>query len=123
MWHRDDYYYRNNNEVDVMRAMEEAAGDNPAIMARIMQYRYRSLEELYDLENDPGCLANLADSPEYRSIIDSMRGEMEDAMERNGDPLLNAYRNRHDAKVVEEEFDRVYPDRNEVVNKREWERF
>ena len=94
-----------------MRAMEEAAEDNPAIMARIMQYRYRSLEELYDLENDPGCLANLAESPDYRSIIDSMRGEMEDAMERNGDPLLNAYRNRHDAEVVEEELDRVYPDK------------
>lgn len=123
MWHRDDYYYRNNNEVDVMRAMEEAAENNPAIKARIMQYRYRSLEELYDLENDPGCLVNLAESPEYRSIIESMRGKMEDTMDRTGDPLLNAFRNRHDATVIEDEFNRVYPDRNKVVKKKEWERF
>ncbi len=123
MWHRDDYYYRNNNEVDVMRAMEEAAESDPVLKARIMQYRYRSLEELYDLENDPGCLVNLAESPEYRSIIESMRGKMEDTMDRTGDPLLNAFRNRHDARVIKDEFNRVYPNRNKVVKKKEWERF
>jgi len=123
MWHRDDYYYRNNNEVDVMKAMEEAAENNPAIKARIMHYRYRSLEELYDLENDPGCLVNLADSPEYRSTLESMRSTMEMRMEASGDPLLNAYRNRHDAGLIEAEFDRVYPDRNKVVSKKGWERF
>lgn len=123
MWHRDDYYYRNNNEVDVMKAIEEAAENDPAIKARITHYRYRSLEELYDLENDPGCLVNLAESPEYRSTLESMCSTMEIRMEASGDPLLNAYRNRHDAQVIEAEFDRVYPDRNKVVKKKEWERF
>ena len=123
MWHRDDYYYRNNNEVDVMKAMEEAAENDPAIKARVMDYRYRSLEELYDMENDPGCLVNLAESPEYQNTLESMRSTMENRMEASGDPLLNAYRNRHNARVIEDEFNRVYPDRNKVVKKREWERF
>jgi N-sulfoglucosamine sulfohydrolase len=123
MWHRDDYYYRNNNEVDVMKAMEEAAENDPAIMARIMQYRYRSLEELYDLENDPGCLVNLAESPEYRSVLDSMRGQMESNMEASGDPLLRAFQNRGNSKIVQTEFDRVYPNHNSVINRKEWERY
>lgn len=123
MWHRDDYYYRNNNEVDVMKAMEEAAENNPAIKARVLDYRYRSLEELYDLENDPGCLVNLVESPKHRSILESMRTTMEKRMEATGDPLLVAYQNRHDAEVVEAEFNRVYPDHNKVVRKRDWERF
>ncbi len=123
MWHRDDYYYRNNNEVDVMKAMEEAAEYDPAIEARVIHYRYRSLEELYDLENDPGCLVNLAESPEYRRTLESMRVTMENRMEASGDPLLNAYRNRHDEQAVEDEFNRVYPDRNKEVAKKEWERY
>lgn len=123
MWHRDDYYYRNNNEVDVMKAMEEAAENDPAIRARIMQYRYRSLEELYDLENDPGCLNNLVTSPEYRSVLNSLRETMEATMQTSGDPLLKAFQNRNDKSIVQEVFDHVYPDHNPIIKRKEWERF
>ena len=106
-----------------MIAMEEAAEDDPELKTRVMHYRYRSLEELYDLENDPGCLVNLAESPEYRGVLDSLRGTMEESMKESGDPLLRAYRNRDDSKIVEDVFNEVYPDRVSVVSKKEWERY
>lgn len=123
MWHRDDYYYRNNNEQEVMRVMEVAAESDADVLARVKMYRYRALEELYDLENDPGCLNNLAESPEYRSTLDSMRSSMENRMKTSGDPQLKAYRNRRNPKIVQEEFDRIYPDHNTVVKRQAWERF
>ena len=106
-----------------MRAMEEAAENDPAILARIMLYRYRCLDELYDLENDPGCVNNLVANPEYRTVLTALRETMEANMQASGDPLLRAFRNRNDASIVQEVFDQVYPNHNPKISRKEWERF
>ncbi|MDA0348975.1 MAG: sulfatase [Verrucomicrobia bacterium] len=123
MWVRDGYYYRNNNEVAVMRTMEAAAATDPAVLARVQMYRYRTLEELYDLDNDPGCLTNLAESPKYKDQLATMRKAMENRMKSSGDPLLKAYRNKTNSKIVAEEFNRIYPTHNPVINRAPWEKF
>jgi N-sulfoglucosamine sulfohydrolase len=123
MWVRDGYYYRNNNEGTVMRAMEEAASKDPVVLARVKMYRYRALEELYDLENDPACLNNLVESPKHTSQLAEMRKTMESRMKSSGDPLLKAYQNRFTPKVVAQEFNRIYPNHNPVINKADWERY
>jgi len=110
MWCKDDYRYRNNNEKDVMDAMEEAALTDPQIAARVQVYRYRTLEELYDLENDPGCLVNLIDTPEYAAQLEELRSAMLTRMQDSTDPLLRAFQNRYDLDIVREEFEKVYPD-------------
>ncbi len=106
-----------------MRAMEAATPNDPAVMARVQMYRFRTLEELYDLEDDPGCLNNLAESPEYKEQLGKMRKAMETRMKASGDPVLKAFRNRYNAKIIAKEFDRIYPDHNPVIKKMAWERF
>jgi len=123
MWFRDGYYYRNNNEQMVMRTMEAAAADAPAVLDRVNMYRYRTLEELYDMENDPGCLKNLAKLPEFKGELEAMQKAMEDRMRSSGDPLLKTYRNRFNTKTVAKEFDRIYPNHNPVIKRADWERF
>ncbi|MCK5174468.1 MAG: sulfatase [Planctomycetes bacterium] len=110
MWCKDDYWYRNNNEKDVMVAMEEAAATDEQIAARVQVYRYRTVEELYDLENDPGCLVNLIDDPEYASQLEELRSVLTTRMQESTDPVLRAFENRYDLDIVREEFTKVYPD-------------
>ena len=110
MWCKDGYYYRNNNEKDVMAAMEQAALTDPEIAARVQMYRYRVLEELYDLRNDPGCINNLIDNPLYAGRLDELRTAMETRMKQSTDPVLRAFQNRYDLEIVRAEFDRIYPD-------------
>ena len=46
----------------------------------------RPAEELYDIVADPDCITNLATNPEFASLKDSLRRELEDLLTRTGDP-------------------------------------
>ncbi len=56
-----------------------------------LAYGPRPLEELYDKENDPYCLKNLASNPEYRPILDMMNGILETELRKGGDPRILGY--------------------------------
>ncbi len=71
-------------------------------------FRYRAFEELYDLQNDPNCLNNLVDKPDYRDDLDRMRGELHAWMKRTHDPLLPAFENRTDPEKVKTVLTNVY---------------
>lgn len=62
-------------------------------------FQPRPEEELYDLENDPHELTNLADDPEYRDVLNRMRSELLDFMKKydDGVPRLR----------TPDEFDRI----------------
>ena len=45
----------------------------------------RPEEELYDLENDPYELNNLADDPKYQGVLKELRGKLEKWIEETGD--------------------------------------
>ena len=50
---------------------------------------FRPEVELYDLENDPYELHNLAENPEYKPVLNQMRRALDDWMKEthdNGDP-------------------------------------
>ncbi len=93
--------YSNNNEGQSMRAMEQAATNNPAIAARVQLFRYRVQEEFYDLEKDPDCLNNLIKDPRYRSEIVKMKKNLEEKMLASTDPMLVAFQNMNDRKAVD----------------------
>jgi N-sulfoglucosamine sulfohydrolase len=95
------HWYRNNNEGKTMQAMQEAARTDSQIAARIDLFRYRVPEELYDLENDPNCLFNLIDDPNYSDVLKQLQARMQDWMQETGDPLLEAFLHRTDRKVVD----------------------
>jgi arylsulfatase A-like enzyme len=49
----------------------------------------RPTEELYDLEDDPHEQENLAENPAYQEQLTTLRGRVEDWMERTDDPLCS----------------------------------
>lgn len=46
----------------------------------------RPEEELFDMAADPGCLENLAESPEYAELLAELRTELDAYLEKTGDP-------------------------------------
>jgi N-sulfoglucosamine sulfohydrolase len=100
--------YRSNNEGLTMKSMVQAAKNDPEIEKRVQLYRYRVPEEFYDLQKDPNCLNNLINNPEYRGAIQGMCKKLEEWMVNTKDPMLKAFRNRSDRKIVDEEILKVY---------------
>lgn len=95
------HWYRNNNEGKTMQAMQEAARTDSQIAARIDLFRYRVPEELYDLEEDPNCLFNLIDDPDYADALGELRSRLQDWMEKTDDPMLEAFLHRTDREAVD----------------------
>jgi N-sulfoglucosamine sulfohydrolase len=48
----------------------------------------RPLEELYDIEEDPDCLVNLADQTEYLKLKEFLWNDLRAMLERTGDPRI-----------------------------------
>lgn len=97
-WSDGKFYYRNNNEGLTMKAMVEAAETDPFIAQRVKMFRYRVLEEFYDLESDPDCLDNLIGKSGYEDEVKRMQGYLRDWMEQTHDPLLPAFESRYSSE-------------------------
>jgi len=54
----------------------------------IEAYIHRPKFELYDLENDPDEVKNLADDPDYAKILDELKGKLKAFQERTKDPWI-----------------------------------
>ena len=94
-WADGRFWYRNNNEGLTMKAMVEAAKDDQQVAQRVRMFRYRAMEEFYDLRRDPNCLNNLIDEPQYKDDCRKMQNELCQWMKKTGDPLLKAFENRY----------------------------
>jgi N-sulfoglucosamine sulfohydrolase len=102
------YWYRNNNEGMSMKAMNESAKTNEYIAGRVKMFRYRVLEEFYDMEKDPDCLLNLIDDDKYKKPLDKLRGQLSTWMKRTADPVLPAFEKRYDEKARKAALEAVY---------------
>lgn len=51
----------------------------------VHRFQYRPAEELYDSENDPWNLVNLADRPEFQSVKEQLSQALDDWMQDQGD--------------------------------------
>ena len=78
-----------------MKVMVEAATSDPFVAQRVDMFRYRALEEFYDLRNDPDCIHNLIDKPDYQDQVDRFRNQLRNWMKRTNDFLLPAFDNRN----------------------------
>ena len=68
-----------------------ASPGDPVVAARINHSRYRTIEELYDLEQDPNCLTNRVDNPAYRNDLEQMRKRLGNWMKKTGDRALGCF--------------------------------
>ncbi|MEM7384291.1 MAG: heparan N-sulfatase, partial [Verrucomicrobiota bacterium] len=72
----------------------------------------RPTEELYDTQNDPHELTNLATKPEYEKTLSALRVALDQWAERTGDRLPS--------KRTPDEFDRQTGVPNEVRRRPRW---
>lgn len=58
---------------------------------RISDYQFRPRYELYDLENDPHEVSNLAEDPSQRAIFNDLAARLKAYQEKTRDPWLSKY--------------------------------
>jgi len=109
-WSDGTFWYRNNNEGLTMKAMVEAAKTDPAIARRVAMFRYRALEELYDLKADPDCLNNLLDDPSHAERLGQMRRRLGQWMKETNDFLLPAFEHRAEPDKLKAVLTSLYGD-------------
>lgn len=87
-WSDGKTIYRNANEGETFKAMEEAGKNNSQIQARVELFRYRVPEEFYNLKNDPDCLHNLVHDKAYAKKIQQYKAQLKQWMQKYHDPML-----------------------------------
>ena len=78
----------------------QAPQTDPAIAARVTDFRKRTLEELYNLKKDPDCLHNLINDKKHAQIKEQMFQKMKAYMQSSNDSLLSAFENRYDKDAL-----------------------
>ena len=64
---------------------EKAKAGDALALAMTQKYQHRPAEELYDVENDPHCLKNLIDNPEYAELKGDLSTQLDAWMISQGD--------------------------------------
>lgn len=92
-WSDDETVFFNESKSGLTyNAMVEAAKGDSIIADRVKLFDYRVTEEFYDMKNDPNCLNNLIDNPEYKEQIDVFKDKMYGYMDRSNDPLMKEFK-------------------------------
>jgi hypothetical protein len=82
------------------RAMQKRAETDPVMAERLRFFDHRVVEELYDVKNDPDCLNNLANHPDYRDHVVNFRSDLEAWMVTTTDHALEAIQNIKDPEAM-----------------------
>ncbi|MCZ7646486.1 MAG: sulfatase [Planctomycetota bacterium] len=91
-WSDGKAAFKNESQAGLtMKAMNEGAGKDPVLAARVKLFVHRVKEEFYDLRSDPHCLKNLIDAPEAAERIKAGRAKLLAALAANGDPHAEAF--------------------------------
>ncbi|RLI83080.1 MAG: hypothetical protein DRP01_09370 [Archaeoglobales archaeon] len=95
------------------KSWEEKAKTDAFAAERIRAEKYRPPEELYDIQQDPYEMKNLADDPSYQDVLAAMRQKLKTWMKQQGDNGDNAYH----AEINPEDpfFEKVFC-RQKIVN-------
>ena len=88
------------NGTATWKRMLELASKNEDIKKRVNVMRYRTVEELYDIKNDPNCLHNLAYSKSHKKTIKDLRDVLLEWMNKTNDHALVSF-NPDDSMAME----------------------
>jgi len=104
------------------KTMEQLAETDAAVARRFETLIHREQEELYDLENDPDCLHNLASDPAHGGDLARLRAMLTKHMEESGDDVLEALQHRDSPEKLArfmEEQDQQSVERANII---QWKR-
>lgn len=79
-----------------------AKSKDPEIRQRVAMLKHRVVEELYDLENDPGCTKNLINQPQYSEVAEKLRQAMKNHMIATDDYLLEAFNVKNNMEKLDQ---------------------
>lgn len=82
------------------REMVGLAKTDPTWAGHLHQFDFRSVEEFFDIENDPDNLNNLIDDPKWQEEIAAHRAILGQWMEKTKDPVYAAFQNREDTRFL-----------------------
>ncbi len=90
-------------------AMQRAAKSDPQMAVRVRHLEFRTVEEFYDLREDPNSLVNLLDTgaggnpldDADRHELNNLRAKLRQWMVRVKDPALHAFDHRHQPETLE----------------------
>jgi hypothetical protein len=83
-------------------AMWKAAETSASIKKRSDFHKYRIIEELYNVRQDPHSYINLANDPEFSERLASMRKLLLDWMEKTDHPAAELMKDPHNKKLITE---------------------
>jgi N-sulfoglucosamine sulfohydrolase len=94
----NSYVIRSSGEQRFMRSWMDVVqpclnGEHPELSEKINAIVDKPVEELFDLEADPGCWNNLAEKPEYNDILEKYRKILLEEMTASNDPELSLINN------------------------------
>ena len=95
------------NGTATYRLMKKMAPSDKKIAARLATMDHRTVEELYDIENDPDCLINLADDPAHQAVKSRLQARLRTFMEESNDHALPAFLNRGDPGALASYMEKV----------------
>lgn len=81
-----EYNFRNCDGSPTKTYLTELEPEDAEYPFFEMSFGMRPEEELYNVKDDPDCMINLADKPEYRKIKEELRQQMETELKAQGDP-------------------------------------
>jgi N-sulfoglucosamine sulfohydrolase len=84
--------YKNNNEGKINKDIEQ---NHPEYLRYVEFFRHRTLEEFYDVQNDPDATRNLIDDPKYKDEIEKYRKGLKKWMKSKNDPVLVLFEQRN----------------------------
>lgn len=105
------------------KEMRNLSSTNPEIGKRFEFWIHRTTEELYDYENDPNALNNLIDDPKYKDVLNALRAELLQHMEKTNDYVLNAFQNRENLNFLNSWMKGQIEEANERARTIQWKRY
>ena len=101
----------------------QLARQNPDIQQRFDFLRYRTVEELYDVQQDPFALNNLIDDPEYAGVADELRDRLQTWMAATNDYALEGFLVRDDLEQLRAFMETTVAASKERSLRLEWKRW
>ena len=67
---------------------------------RFDHWKFRTIEELYDYEDDPHALNNLIDNPKYKDVVIELRKQLKIQMIKTNDYVLPAFEDKSNIEYL-----------------------